>query len=159
MKSPACARAETSKFSTRIISSERRWVAGPSAQDALTVALVANEKALERRVIEPERATRAQRLNGFDEDEIRGAGAIARRSRVGHDRKNTRLKMGGGLEPDGRGPGGGILSSGRHRADLIENDVVVFARRDLGPRCAESGKHQNDDSEKLSHGSADTDKT
>ena len=103
----------------------------PPTPNAFAVALVADKKTVENRVFEPERAARPQRFNRFDEHQIRRAGAIARGCRIRDDGKNSGLKMRGGLEPDRSGPRGGITSAGRHRANLIENDVVILGRRDL----------------------------
>src|SRR4051812_13304980 len=56
------------------------------------------------------------------------------------------------LKTDGRGPRSRIAATGGHGANLVEDQIIVFARRDLGVRRAQSGKYHNDDSEKLSHG-------
>ena len=109
-----------------------RTVGVPAAPDAFAVALVANEQTFERREIQTQSAARAQRFDGLDENQIGGARTVARGSRIGHDGKNARFKMGGGLEPDGRGAGSGISSTRWHRPDLVEDKIIVFARGDLG---------------------------
>ncbi len=69
-----------------------------------TVALATNHQAFEGRVIEMERALRAQGLDRFHEDEVGRAGAIARRSGVRQDEEFSGFEMGGGLETDSGDP-------------------------------------------------------
>src|SRR5438045_6721655 len=59
----------------------------PATPDAFAIALMANHEAFERRIIEIERAARAQRLDCFHEDQISRARAIAGRRRVWLDEK------------------------------------------------------------------------
>jgi len=126
-----------------------RAIGIPSTPDAFAVALVPNEETVEGGVGKTEAAASTQRLDRFDEHQIRRAGAITRRRGIGDDGKNARLKMGGGLQSNGGGAGGGIFSAGWHRANLIEDEIVIFARRDLTdaePSRAQENGEADDDS-------------
>src|SRR5450631_2888264 len=74
-----------------------RAVGIPAAPDPGTIALPADEQLVERRLIQTEGAAVAQRYDGFQEDEIGGPGAIARRRRDRLDEKFACLELHGGL--------------------------------------------------------------
>src|SRR5947209_3797401 len=109
-----------------------RAVGIPSTPNAFAIALVADEEAFKRGVIETQSAARSQGFDRLDENKIGGARAITGRGRIRHNGKNPRFKMGRGLQPDRGRAGSGIVSAGGHRADLIEDDTVVFSGGDLG---------------------------
>ena len=70
--------------------------------------------------------------------------------------------MSGGLQPDGRGPGSRISPTGWHRADLVEDEIVVFTGCDLGEERGSNPEAENksqDDRERLCQSSSEINRT
>ena len=105
----------------------RAWaVRVPSSPDAFSIALVANDQALKRAVIQTKLATFAQSLNRSDEHQIRRARTETRPCR--DNKEFSRLEVCRRLQTNLCKMRNRISAAFRHPVDLLQNHVVTIAR-------------------------------
>jgi len=89
----------------------------PAAPDAFSIALVANDQALKRAVVEIKLTTFAQSFDRSDKHQIRRARTETRPR--GNDEEFSRLKMCRGLQPNLCKMRNRITTAFRHLPDLL----------------------------------------
>jgi len=102
-----------------------RAICVPSSPDPFSIALVANDQALKRAVIQTKLATFAQSLNRSDEHQIRRARTETRPRR--NDKEFSRLEMCRRLQANLCKMRNRVTTAFWHLPDLLQNQIVVIA--------------------------------
>lgn len=97
----------------------------PPSPDAFSIALVSNDQALKRAVVQSKLTTLAQSFDRPDKDQVRRARTETRSGR--NDKEFSRLEMCRRLQANLCKMRNRVTTAFRHLPDLLQNQVVAVA--------------------------------
>jgi len=118
----------------------------PATPNPFAIVLIANDQLIQRREIELELPTVAQRFNCFDEHDVSRSRTEARIRRGRNDEEFSGFKMRGRFQFDLGEVRDGIFAAARHLPHLLEDQAV-----EVGSRCRVREDCGAKDRNKLSH--------